>query len=98
MVRTDSRRHAASNRRQINLRVDARLYKSLATVARQERRSVAQTAGHLLERGLRERVRGLLPDDDLPPDGLTTLAREGGAFDWLDGEPDLYDETSGETV
>jgi len=98
MNHTRQRRGGPAGRKQLNVRVDARLYRSLAALAREERRSIAQTAGHLIERGLRARSGGLVSDDDLPAGGLAALAREGGAFGWLEDEPDLYDDTAGEPM
>lgn len=97
MVQPASRRRRAPDRKQLNIRVERRLYRTLAALAREERRSVAQTAGQLLERGLRERAGGGMRDDLAAAD-LATLAREGGAFRWLEDEPDLYDDTAGEPL
>lgn len=85
-------------RRQLNVRVEPRLYRALAAVARDERRSVPQAAIRLLEEGLRRGVSRAVVGDDAPGREIARLALAGGAFDWLGEEPDLYDETSGEPV
>jgi hypothetical protein len=83
--------------RQVNVRVDEALYRSLEAVARHERRSVGQTARRLIEDGLRARV-GAGSGDDLTGERIGALARDGGAFDWLAREPDLYQLDSGESI
>ena len=80
------------------MRVEPALYQALETVARQERRSVPQAARELIEAGLRQHSGGLNPTDDTPARELAVLAARGGAFDWLENEPDLYDDTSGEPL
>ena len=41
----------------------------------------------------------LLDDDDLSTDAISELARQGGAFDFLnDPKEDLYSEADGEAV
>jgi hypothetical protein len=37
-------------------------------------------------------------EDQLPVTELALLAERGGAFDWLDDEPDLYSASDGEAV
>jgi hypothetical protein len=37
-----------------------------------------------------EEVELQVRDEDLPTTGLTLLAQQGGAFDWLGEEEDLY--------
>jgi hypothetical protein len=83
---------------QINVRVAHPLFRTLEAVARQERRSVADTARRLIEDGLRQRRGGGLGGEELAADEIGTLAREGGAFDWLADEPDLYGADSGESI
>jgi hypothetical protein len=85
-------------RRQVNLRVEATFYRALEVVARQELRSVPQTARQLLEEGLRQRISGRMLVDDTPSHEIAALAAAGGAFDWLAEEPDLYDDTCGEPL
>jgi len=87
-----------SRRKQVNLRVEPAFYQALEAVARQERRSVPQTARDLMEAGLRHHVGGLSPTDDTPAREMAALAAGGGAFDWLESEPELYDDTSGEPL
>ena len=84
--------------RQVNVRIEEALYRSLAAVARHERRSVAQTARRLMEDGLRGRVGAGLSGEDLTGEQIGILAREGGAFDWLADEPDLYGADCGEPI
>jgi len=36
--------------------------------------------------------------DDVPGGDLAVVAQHGGAFDWLDDEPDLYNDQDGEPV
>jgi hypothetical protein len=57
---------------------------------------VPQMALRLLEEGLRQRVGERSPGDSLPASSIARLADAGGAFSWLEDEPDLYDERSGE--
>jgi hypothetical protein len=89
---------ATARRKQVNIRLEVVLYQTLQALARQERRSVPQTALHLLEAGLRQRVGGQVSGDDTPSREIAALATAGGAFDWLAEEPDLYDDTCGEPL
>ncbi len=84
--------------KQVNVRVEPRLYRALEAVARAERRSIAQTARHLLESGLRERFGSTPVDDEVHAHDIARLAREGGSFAWLDDEAELYGEDSGEPI
>jgi hypothetical protein len=93
-----AKRTATVRRKQVNIRLEAALYQTLQAIARQERRSVPQTALHLLEAGLRQRVGGQVSEDDTPSREIAALAAAGGAFDWLADEPDLYDDTCGEPL
>jgi|SRR5581483_1564277 len=92
------KRTVAVRHTQVNIRVEAKLYQTLRAIAGQERRSVPQTALHLLEAGLRQRLGGQVSKDDPPSQDIATLAAAGGAFDWLADEPDLYDDASGEPL
>ena len=85
-----------SGRRQVNIRVDEALYRTLETLARYERRSVPQAALRLLEVGLRQQSGRL--GEETPADEIARLAAAGSSFDWLVDEPDLYDENVGEPV
>lgn len=98
MVQSAKKRTRSAVAKQVNVRVEPHLYRALEAVARQERRSIAQTARHLLERGLRQRFGWGIVDDEPSVLDIASVAREGGAFDWLEDEPDLYDESSGEPV
>lgn len=89
---------APSRQRQVNVRVEPALYEALEAVARQERRSVPQVALHLIEEGLRQRIGGPTAADDTGSREIAALAAGGGAFDWLANEPELYDDTSGESL
>ncbi len=41
----------------------------------------------------------IAPEDaEISPLEFAELAMAGGAFDWLAGEPDLYDDTCGEAI
>jgi hypothetical protein len=80
----------------VNLRVEPALYQALEAVAQQERRSVPQAARELMEAGLRHHVGN--PTDDTPTREIAALAAGGEAFDWLENEPELYDDTSGEPL
>ena len=91
-------RSKLSRRKQVNLRVEPAFYQALEAVARQERRSVPQTARELMETGLRHHVGGLSPTDDTPAREMAALAAGGGAFEWLESEPELYDDSSGEPL
>lgn len=96
--KTRARRKGATQRRQLNVRIESVLYRTLEVVARQEQRSVPQTARQLLEAGLRQRVHGAANIDDLSSQDIAALAAAGGAFDWLAEEPDIYDDTHGEPL
>jgi hypothetical protein len=93
-----AKRLTAMRRKQVNIRLEVALYQTLQALARQDRRSVPQTALHLLETGLRQRVRGQGSSDDTPSREIAALAAAGGTFDWLADEPDLYDDTCGEPI
>jgi hypothetical protein len=93
-----AKRTATVRRKQVNIRLEAALYHTLQVIARQERRSVPQTALQLLEAGLRQRVGGQISGQDTPSREIAALAAAGGAFDWLADEPDLYDDTCGEPL
>ncbi len=82
----------------VQVRVEEGTYDILEAVARQERRSVSQTARALLEEALRLRSGGSREPDDLPSDEIARLVASGGGFDWLADEPDLYNDTSGEPL
>ncbi len=92
------KRTVTVRRTQVNIRLEATLYQTLQAMARQERRSVPQTALHLLEAGLRQRIGGPVNGDDTPSREIAALAAAGGAFDWLADEPDVYDDTCGEPL
>ena len=87
-----------SERKQVNIRIEPALFRSIEAIARQERRSVPQAAKLLLEEGLRRRLDGRPTHDDVLPAEIAALADVGGAFDWLSEEPDLYDDTCGEPI
>ena len=84
--------------RQVNVRVEPGFYQALESVARTERRSVPQTARHLMEEGLQQRLGARPAMDDTASSEIGRLAVAGHAFAWLADEPDLYDDTSGEPV
>ena len=88
----------ASERKQVNIRVEAALFRLMEAIARQERRSIPQTAMLLLEEGLRQRLGYGALHDDVAGTEMAALAMAGGAFEWLAEEPDLYDDTCGEPV
>jgi hypothetical protein len=85
-------------RRQVNLRVDPRLYDALEALARAEQRSVAQIAQRLVSEALGNRLNGSASRDDTSGVAIAPLAAAGGAFTWLASEPDSYDDTSGEPL
>ena len=100
-MRPSGRKHKArtmARPKQVNLRVEPALYQALATLARQEGRSVSQAARRSMEEGLRQRLAGRAVADDASGHEIAPLAAAGGAFDWLAEEPDLYDDTCGEPV
>lgn len=101
-MRGSARRRATAKdalaQRQINVRVSPAVYRTLEAMAREERRSVPQVVRHLIEDGMRQRVRGGMVAEETPPWEVARLADAGGAFDWLADEPDLYDDRSGEPV
>jgi hypothetical protein len=80
----------------VNFRLEAMLYETLAMIARQERRSIAQTARQLLEEGLHSHLHRQPVVDDTSGQEIAPLAMAGGAFDWLAEEPEIYDDTCGE--
>lgn len=90
---------SATQQRQLNIRIDPALYQALEAVARQEHRSLPQTAQQLLADGLSARFRPAASEqDDISSRDLAALAVAGGAFDWLADEPDVYDDTCGEPL
>ncbi len=95
---TEKRAIETDRRKQISVRLEPTLYRALEALARQERRSVPQTAQQLMEEGLRQRVGGRAIADDISGQEIAALAAAGGAFDWLAEEPDLYDDTCGEPL
>jgi hypothetical protein len=101
-MRTGSAKKVAKSeparQRQVNVRVEPELYQALEAVARQERRSVPQTARQLMEEALRHHIGGPASADDTASREIGALAAGGGAFDWLANEPELYDDTSGEPL
>ncbi len=84
--------------KQVNVRLELAMYHALEALARQERRSVSQTARQLMEEGLQRRLGHGAMADDTSSQEIAALAVAGGAFDWLAEEPDLYDDTSGEPL
>ena len=88
---TQKQAPSAERSRQINVRVDPAFYQALETLARQERRSIAQAARQLLEDGLRQRLGSRVKEDDISGQEIAILAAAGGVFDWLAAEPDVYD-------
>ena len=93
-----NRQKGGEKRRQINMRVEPALYQALEAVAQQEQHSVAQTARQLLAEGLQYRLKSQSVVDDLPSQALATLASQGGAFNWLADEPEIYSDTDGEPL
>ena len=91
-------RDKRAQRRQVNIRVQPVLYEALESIARQERRSLPQVVRQLLEDGLRLRADAHTIPDDTAGREIARLAAAGGAFDWLDKEPDLYDDGDGEPI
>lgn len=87
-----------SRRKQVNLRLDRSMYRTLETIGRQERRTVPQMARVLLEEALSHRAGGVRWGDDAPGGQIAQLAEAGRAFDWLVAEPDLYDDTCGQPM
>ena len=86
------------SQKQVNIRVDSALYRALEAIAYQERRTVPQTVRLLLEEGILQRAGRRFPEDDTSSQEIAALAMAGGAFDWLEEEPDLYDDTCGEPL
>lgn len=91
-------RSAEGGQRQVNVRLDLRLYQTLESVARQERRTVPQVVRHLIEDVLLQRVGVGQVVEDIPAWEVTRLATAGRGFDWLEYEPDLYDDRFGEPL
>ncbi len=85
-------------RRQLSIRIDARLYETLEVLARDAQCSVAQVTGRLVHDALRHRLDGPTTRVGAPAQDIAALADAGGAFSWLATEPDLYDDTSGEPL
>ena len=90
--------HASSERKQVNVRIGAALFRSMEAIAREERRSIPQTARRLLEEALRQRLGGRTDREDTQGREIAALAMAGGALDWLADEPDIYDDTCGEPL
>ena len=82
-TKTLATRTTTARRKRVNLRIEGALYRTLQVLAQQERRSVPQTALHLLEAGLRQRVSRPVQEDDTPSHEIAALAAIGAAFDWL---------------
>ena len=78
--------------------VDARLYGELATIARNGKQSVPQTVRMLVEEALSRRRLACSSREDTPRSDILVTVRANNAFDWLAGEPDIYDDTFGEPV
>jgi hypothetical protein len=78
------------------MRVGDQLYSALTSIARDEHWTIPQAARILLEEGLRQRTGAAATTDDTPSVAIAAMAAAGGAFDWLDHEPELYDDTCGE--
>src|SRR5437762_7210294 len=91
-------RDKRAQRKQVNIRVQPVLCEALESIARQERRSLPQVVRQLLEDGLRLRADAHTTPDDTAGREIARLAAAGGAFDWLDEEPDLYDDGDGEPI
>jgi len=66
MAARDNHRTLATERRQVNIRIDAALYGVLQRLARQDSRSVPQMTQRLIEDGLRQRAGGQGAGDDVP--------------------------------
>lgn len=96
-MKMKKRRPAGGGKRQLNIRLESELYTTLQSMALNERRSVPQTAKLLLEKGLLQQTVEF-PLDDLPVRQIGILAASGGGFRWLEEEPDLYDDASGEPL
>ena len=67
------------SQKQVNIRLDPALYRALEAIARQERRSVPQTARLLIEESLQKRIGQRSPEADTPGQAIAPLARAGGA-------------------
>ena len=79
----------------ISLNVDDRLYRRISEIAA-ERYSEPES---LLSDYLEYLAAGGAPvieGDDLPIEGMMKIIENGGAFDWLKDEPDLYTLEDGE--
>ena len=85
-------------RKQVHIRIQPSLYRALEAVARQEHSSVPQAARLLLEESLERRADSGSKADDTRGADIATLALAGNAFQWLEDEPDLYDDTCGEPL
>ena len=84
------------NQRQVNIRMDEPLFRALESLARQDKRTVPQTARLLLEEGMRSRAKAHV--DDLSGLEIAVLAQSSGSFDWLGDEPNIYDASCGEPI
>jgi len=83
--------------KQINIRVDSIIHRTIETVARQERRTVGQMVRLLIEEGLKVHSSERRQEDTSAHE-IASLAVAGRAFEWLNDEPDIYDDSSGEPV
>lgn len=93
-----SRKPTKQAPKQLNIRVEQTLYRTLEAVAHQDRSTVPQMAKHLLEDGLRQRFNQRAAVDDTSAEHIAALATAGAAFDWLVDEPELYDDSCGQPV
>ena len=84
--------------KQINVRVETQTYEMLSLLAEQDGRSVPEAARRLLEAGLQQSSGRAISGDDFPAHQLAELSSAAGAFDWLNDEPDIYGDSSGEPV
>ncbi len=82
---------------QLNLRLDDRRLRALRRYATRRRTPVTwlirDYVDHLLSGGEPVPTSEILPSTE-----LARIAQEGGAFDWLADEPDVYDADDGEPV
>ena len=87
---------ASMPQKQVNIRVRTSMYQVLEAIANQEHRSVPQAALLLLEESVQRRLGSRSEADEVSAIDIAGIALAGGAFRWLESEPDLYDDSCGE--
>ena len=83
---------------QLNVKLDEQQLQSLKRYAARRRTPVSWLIKDYVDYLLRGGAPITPPEDEVPAGDLTALAEQGGAFEWLRDEPDLYSAEDGEPV